>query len=176
MLGLLAAAAGALQERAEEVCDRSLRGLIRQRWSRDLCAGDALPTHGRWVALRYGAAGARGEAVHAFPGVFEIALPALRDALARGAGDERARLHALFSVLARVADTNLLYRGGPSGLDWMQAAAGAFLAGGSVFAAGWRERALAVHRACIARNLSPGGCADLLAAACFVHSLQGRGR
>jgi triphosphoribosyl-dephospho-CoA synthase len=45
-----------------------------------------------------------------------------------------------------------------------------------VFAAGWRERALAVHRACIARNLSPGGCADLLAAACFVHSLQGRGQ
>jgi len=33
-------------------------------------------------------------------------------------------------------------------------------------------RAIAVHRAFIERNLSPGGCADLLAATLFVHALD----
>jgi triphosphoribosyl-dephospho-CoA synthase len=41
-----------------------------------------------------------------------------------------------------------------------------------VFEAGWQQRAESLHRRCSAKNLSPGGCADLLAAAWFVHQLQ----
>ena len=37
-----------------------------------------------------------------------------------------------------------------------------------------RQHAESMHRECSARNLSPGGCADLLAAAWFVHQLQSR--
>jgi triphosphoribosyl-dephospho-CoA synthase len=48
----------------------------------------------------------------------------------------------------------------------------AFLETGGVAADGWQERALALHRACIARRLSPGGAADMLAAAAFVHDLR----
>ncbi|SMF15898.1 ATP:dephospho-CoA triphosphoribosyl transferase, partial [Azospirillum oryzae] len=35
-----------------------------------------------------------------------------------------------------------------------------------------RDEALALHRACVARRLSPGGSADMLAAAHFVHALR----
>ena len=102
-----------------------------------------------------------------------IALPALRGALVRGADDEHALLHTFFVLLAETQDTNVLYRGGVAGLHFMHSEAGEFLARGSVFEDGWRSRAESLHRACSERNLSPGGCADLLAAAWFIHQLQG---
>jgi hypothetical protein len=49
-----------------------------------------------------------------------------------------------------------------------------FLDRGGVFRSDWRAGAVAVHHACVARRLSPGGSADMLAAAWFVHSLRHR--
>ncbi len=83
-----------------------------------------------------------------------------------------ALLHTFFVLLAETADTNVLFRGGAEGLRFIQTQAGEFLERGSVFEPGWQERAESLHRECSARNLSPGGCADLLAAAWFVHQLQ----
>ena len=57
-------------------------------------------------------------------------------------------------------DTNLLYRGGPDGLAFVQREAAAILAGPPEQ---YIPRLETLDRACIARNLSPGGCADLLA-------------
>jgi triphosphoribosyl-dephospho-CoA synthetase len=42
----------------------------------------------------------------------------------------------------------------------------------SLLALRCRERAVAVHRECVASWLSPGGAADVLAAALFVHELS----
>jgi len=177
-LGLLSAAAGRAAMQGQQASDGALRDVLARYWQRDLIAVPipayvaAAPSHGQQVAARFRVAGARGEAVSGFPSVFETALPALRWALARGADEERARLHAFFALLAKVADTNVLYRGGAEALDDVRRGAAAFLAGGSVFAGGWRERALALHRKCSRERVSPGGCADLLAAACFVHQWQ----
>ena len=107
-----------------------------------------------------------------FPSVFEIALPALRDALDRGAETQLAFLHTFFVLLAETKDTNVLFRGGTEGLLFIQTQARDFLGRGSVFEPGWQQRAESLHRECSAKNLSPGGCADLLAAAWFVHQLQ----
>ena len=71
-------------------------------------------------------------------------------------------------------DTNLLHRGGAAGLRFAQEAAAGFLGQGGVEQAQWRERAAAVHRAFIARRLSPGGCADLLAITLFLDALDTR--
>ena len=130
------------------------------------------PSHGRLVALRYGVRGARGEAADGFPAVFECALPALRAALARGVDSREARIHTFFTLLASVTDTNLLHRGGRAGLAVVREGAAEFLALGSVFAAGWLARAENLHRRCSSLRLSPGGCADLMSAACFVHRVQ----
>jgi hypothetical protein len=43
---------------------------------------------------------------------------------------------------------------------------------GGVGRSGWRERAHAVHRAFVARRLSPGGSADLLAMSLFVQACE----
>uniref|UniRef100_UPI0018FECB72 triphosphoribosyl-dephospho-CoA synthase n=1 Tax=Burkholderia metallica TaxID=488729 RepID=UPI0018FECB72 len=48
----------------------------------------------------------------------------------------------------------------------------AFVARGGVRARDWRLRATAAHRAFVARRLSPGGAADLLAMSVFVDALE----
>ena len=174
--GILAAAAGYAIARDIEPSDAILRAVVLEKWSPDLraiaIAPSATPTHGQLMAARHGVAGARGEALQGFPSVFEAALPALRGALARGADTRLALLHTFFVLLAETLDTNVLFRGGAGGLQFIQARAADFLERGSVFEPGWQQRALALHRECSAQRLSPGGCADLLAAAWFVHQLQ----
>ncbi|MGA9666518.1 MAG: triphosphoribosyl-dephospho-CoA synthase MdcB [Gallionella sp.] len=174
--GILAAAAGCAAARNIELSDENLRVIVTTNWSGELraiaVAQAATPSHGQLMAARHGASGARGEALLGFPSVFEVALPALRSALARGADMHLALLHTFFALLSDIRDTNVLFRGGAEALVFVQTRAGEFLARGSVFVPGWQQSAESIHRECSARNLSPGGCADLLAAAWFVHELQ----
>jgi len=174
--GILAAAAGRASARNIAPSDDNLRAIVTANWSHDLraiaVAGTAIPSHGQLMAARHGATGARGEALLAFPSVFESALPALRSALARGADTQNALLHTFFVLLAETTDTNVLFRSGAEGLRFIQTQAADFLERGSVFEAGWQARAESLHRQCSMQNLSPGGCADLLAAAWFIHQLQ----
>ncbi len=174
--GILAAAAGCTAARNIAPTDENLRTIVTENWSRDLrviaVASTAMPSHGQLMAARHGVTGARGEALQGFPTVFEIALPALRSALDRGAETQLALLHTFFVLLAETQDTNVLYRGGAEGLQFIQTRAKDILERGSVFATDWQQRAESLHHQCSIKNLSPGGCADLLAAAWFVHQLQ----
>ncbi len=73
--------------------------------------------------------------------------------------------------IATTIDTNLLYRGGPEGLAFAQRTAQEFLDRGGV-ANDHRQAGLrAIGRAFVARKLSPGGSADLLAATLLVDRL-----
>jgi triphosphoribosyl-dephospho-CoA synthase len=74
--------------------------------------------------------------------------------------------------VAVLPDTNLLYRGGAGGLAFARAAASAFIRAGGVHRAGWEDDARAIHREFVARGLSPGGSADLLAASLLVLRLS----
>jgi triphosphoribosyl-dephospho-CoA synthase len=176
-LGLLAAAIGRARARRLTVSAVNLRAAL-SLWHSELTLVDAgvrsRPSHGAWVAQQFGASGARGEAQAGYPSVFDQALPALRHALSSGADERSARIHAFFVLLASVTDTNVLYRGGAGALQRVHAGAAEFLAAGSVFEAGWNRRAETLHRYCCASGVSPGGCADLLAATIFVHEVQTR--
>ena len=175
-LGLMTASTGLAWSQGRAPTDATLRDLIATYWRRELLAvpapATAVPTHGQQMAARYGATGARGEAIRGFPAVFEVALPALRYAMTRGADAKCAHLHAFFALLAHVDDTNVLYRGGREAALRLKRGAAEFMAAGSVFAAGWDERAENLHRRTSIQGLSPGGCADLLAAAVFVDQWQ----
>jgi triphosphoribosyl-dephospho-CoA synthase len=178
-LGLLAAAAGYRLTRNEGVTGGRLGRTVHAQWGRGLLANAqthcATPlSHGRCVHQRYGLGGARAEAAAGFPHVFQIGVPALQLALQETGDNERARVQCFFSLMAVVPDTNLVYRGGLSGLAYAQEAAHGFLDAGGVSHAAWRARARVVHGQFIRRRLSPGGSADLLAATLFVHSLQQR--
>jgi len=174
-LGLLCAAAGRARARGEAPTDGALRRIITAEWGGALASHQPpprRPSHGALATLRYGVSGARGEARRAFPSVFEVALPALRGALARGCDARLAHLSALFALLACVDDTNVLYRAGAAGLAFVQQAARSFRRDGDVHGPAALARAEAIHREFVERRLSPGGCADLLAAAIFVQAIQ----
>ncbi|MEH2491703.1 triphosphoribosyl-dephospho-CoA synthase MdcB [Bradyrhizobium sp. AZCC 2230] len=170
-LGLLCAAAG---YRNAVGIRKSLGRLVSERWGEDILSGPvSLRSHGAVAARRYGAGGARGEAAHGFPSVYDLALPALHAARKLAPHDEEAvRIQTCMTLIADVNDTNLLHRGGSEGLRFAQASASAFLGAGGVGSPGWRSRAADIHQAFVARNLSPGGSADLLAMTLFVDRLE----
>ncbi len=172
-LGLLCAAAGSPDFGGE---GERLGEIARRRWGRDILDAPVTAwSHGTLASRRYGVGGARGEAAAGFPHVYRVGLPALRLGLHLTNGDENAAgVQACFALIAEVADTNLLHRGGAEGLRFARRAAASFLAGGGVGGADWRARAIETHRKFVALRLSPGGSADLLAATLFVHSLESR--
>jgi triphosphoribosyl-dephospho-CoA synthase len=135
----------------------------------------ALPrpaSHGDAVARHYGVSGARGEALNGFPHVVDVALPTLHRRRAEGATEEVARLDALLDVMSRLDDTCLLYRGGAAALSAAKAGAAAVaLAGGAGTERGKKllER---LDRRLLELNASPGGSADMLAAALFLDAVE----
>ena len=174
-LGLLSAALARTIARGEPPDDAAVRRTLLANWGADLASVRPRPgcsSNGVHVARRYGATGARGEALRAFSSVFDVALPALRQALARGCDARRARISALFALLAHVEDTNILHRGGVEGLAFVRRLAREFRDAGDVHVPDALARAEAIHRMFVARRLSPGGCADLLSATLLVHDIQ----
>jgi triphosphoribosyl-dephospho-CoA synthase len=174
-LGLVAAAAGRAARCSGEPGPAALRAEVRALGAE---LRDALPedrwSHGARAARRHGVPGARAEAVAGLPHVFDVALPALERSLARGAHPRAAAVEALLHLVAILPDTNLLHRGGAEGLAFARESAREFLRAGGVHRRDWEASARAMHRAFVARNLSPGGSADLLAAGLFVRRLSRR--
>jgi triphosphoribosyl-dephospho-CoA synthase len=173
-LGLLAAAAGFSRARKLQVDGADLANVILALWGDDIeaaarCGADS---HGARMIRLHGARGAREEVLGGLPTLVGAALPALRKTLRETSCPERASIQCLFTIMAQLQDTNLLHRGGTEGLRFVQQAAQRFLRAGGVFNLHWRQRALDLHGDCVALNLSPGGAADCLAAAWFVHGLS----
>jgi triphosphoribosyl-dephospho-CoA synthase len=168
-LGLLCAAAGArVAGRVDP--SLSLGEVVTTLWGREIAGGPLLlHSHGNGVRRRFGAGGARMEAANGFPSVYDIGVPALLRGALKAPGDaEAARVEACFALIAELEDTNLLHRGGLSGLEFARAVAQLFLDFGGVADPRWRKRARAVHEVFVRRRLSPGGSADLLAMSLFV--------
>jgi triphosphoribosyl-dephospho-CoA synthase len=173
-LGLLCAAAGRTQAQGMALTPAALRAMLLRRWGAELASHGA-PAHAESNGLRvgrlHGASGAREEAALGFPSVFDVGLPALRRTLAAGRSMRHARIDALFALMAHMSDTNVYHRGGPGGAQTVREHARCFLGAGGSAAPDWQDRALDTHRVFVARRLSPGGAADLLAATCLVHAL-----
>ena len=174
-LGLLCASAGALAARGAALEAGALRRELLSAWGQPLAerVHRSGQTHGAVAARRFGLRSAGAEAMLGFPVLFETTLPALLAARQAGATPREARLQALFETLAVLDDTNMAHRGGLAGLRYAQGAARAFLAAGGALRPDALAHAAAVHADFVARRLSPGGTADMLAAACWVQRVCG---
>jgi triphosphoribosyl-dephospho-CoA synthase len=168
-LGLLCAAAG-----LEDPGGETLGAAVGRRFGRAIAAGPVpLHSHGAKAGRLYGARGARGEAAGGFPSVYDIGAPALVEGRRLAPDDPEApRVQAIFALIAAVTDTNILHRGGAEGLAFAQQRAESFLRRGGVGAPDWRAVGTRIHAEFVARRLSPGGSADLLAMSLFVHELE----
>ena len=124
-------------------------------------------TAGQRLYLQKGLRGIRGEIADGLPAVSNIALPALEEGLSKGLSFNDAAACALVQLIAQVEDSNLYHRGKDRGAAFAKEAAKAL----GKFPA--MEQIEAMDDAFIGQNLSPGGCADLLAATCFLYKLKG---
>ncbi len=129
-------------------------------------------THGEILFARYGVRGIRGEVSEGFPSIRQIALPVLRDRKASGYDDNAAYLDTLLSLMAHVDDTNVLIRTSPALLEYEKQEARKILAMGGAVSPSGLDALARLNEDFIARNLSPGGCADLLAVTILLYKLE----
>ena len=148
-------------------------------------------TAGEALYRKYGARGIRGQVADGLPAVREISLPVFKELLARGLDRNHAAAVTLLHLISHVEDTNLLHRGGLEGAAWARQAATALLTndpdchcetsahtgrGNPSLPNESRVPSLQeiseLDQQFIQRNLSPGGCADLLAVTLFLESLH----
>ncbi|WP_159876523.1 MULTISPECIES: triphosphoribosyl-dephospho-CoA synthase [Aquitalea] len=167
-LGLLlsAAAMNGSTLQAEQVCSRA---------STLACIpDDSQPVallKGSLACQAYGVGGARAEAEQAFPHLTGLALPALHAHRARGDHENTARINTLLALMSQLDDTCLLARGGRQGLQLVQTGASAVLDAGGAATLDGRRRLYQLENDMLARSLSPGGSADLLAATLLLDRL-----
>lgn len=176
-MGLLCASAGALWARDLRVSAEALRAVMLELWGDDLLARcvrrSGLP--GGTAAQRYGLRSASEEAALGFPVLFEHAYPTLAAWLQRGASKEAACLQAFMQTMSILDDCNLAHRGGLEGLAHARHAAAAFMEAGGMAHPQAMQTLRLLHENFVFRRLSPGGSADMLAAACFIARLTGVG-
>ena len=167
-LGLLSTAAGRLCRKdlsMEYAFSTPVSSLLEEASALAACSlrfPQQESTHGSEVYKRYGARGIRQEAAGGFPSVTRWVLPTLHRK--EGTLEERGR-QALLELFTSVGDTNVLHRGGPEALSALSKRAQRLLAEGSPIP----KAALAdFDKDLVQDNISPGGCADLLAVGYFL--------
>ncbi len=137
----------------------------------DRFAPCGMTTNGAQACRKYGVGGARAQAQADFPHVVDIALPRLRHSRSAGASENDARIDALVAVMVHLDDTCVLSRGGEPALHAMQALAKATLDAGGVRHRAGKQQLRLLEQDLLARQVSPGGAADLLAAGLFLDRL-----
>ena len=169
-LGLLVTAA------ARELADLTPHGVASRAGSiarlHDRHAPALTGHKGELACLDYNVGGARGQAQAGFPHVVDVALPELSRSRLRGDSETAARLNALLAVMASLDDTCVLARGGRKALAETQDGARRVLEHGGAAALAGRRHLKALDRRLVELHVSPGGAADLLAAALFLNRLQ----
>ncbi len=167
-MGILCGAAGRLWKPegtwdAEEIF-REVAEMTREAMAADFREGG--DTAGFRLYDACGIRGIRGEVADGLPSVAKLGLPVYQSAFCRLMDKNAAGVHTLLTLIANVQDTNMLKRGGP---ELAKAAADrcADLLSRNYSLADVEE----LDGWFIRNNLSPGGCADLLAAVYFIREL-----
>lgn len=125
-------------------------------------------TAGGRLYLEKGIKGIRGEVSEGFPSVKNISLPTFKKALSEGFSENDSAVFALLHLIENVEDTNILSRGGEEGSIFAKSVAKELLSK-SPFPD--LKEVVSADKRFIEKNLSPGGCADLLAVTYFIYEI-----
>jgi triphosphoribosyl-dephospho-CoA synthase len=170
ILGLLISATALLDE--DKASALVVAAIAKKIASFEDGAAPQLVSHGDMVAKRYGVSGARGEALRGFPHVVDIALPMLHSRRASGALETVARLDTLLSIMSRLDDTCLLYRGGEEALGTAKEGATAVMNAGGTGTPLGKQQLKRLDRQLLEMGVSPGGSGDLHAATLFLDAIE----
>ncbi|MDA3949694.1 MAG: triphosphoribosyl-dephospho-CoA synthase [Spirochaeta sp.] len=159
--------------RLRDAVQRMTHGIVDRELAA-LDAGDGHAcrqlTHGEALHRKYGVSGIRGEAETGFPAIFEVAVPVFTATVLAGGTRNDGAVQALLHLMAVVEDTTVLYRGGPQAMETMRRHATVALGLGGIMTGAGRRYLQEMNRHFVNENISPGGCADLLAGTLFVIS------
>lgn len=157
-------------------------------------------THGERLFQMYGERGIRGQAMEGFPILRDTAVPwlrrfqnigtdaelqhdiAARATLRRGLLQDTGSMHAehfenavhvstLIAIMSVLNDTNVFIRSSYEDMCWLQAESSTILGMGAMFTEEGVRAVEALNMACIEKNISPGGAADILAVAILLLKL-----
>jgi triphosphoribosyl-dephospho-CoA synthase CitG len=168
-LGIICCATGTLQTQTPqdpvaEICHEAAK-MVKGIVANELAHGTRNPkTAGERIYLTHGITGVRGEAEAGFPHVI-AAYACLQEAIDTYSWND-ACCQALLYLIIHTQDTNVINRQGLTGLHTLQAGAKALPL--KNFQKNYRAYCIQSTR----QNLSPGGCADLLALAIFFYLLN----
>lgn len=177
-MGLIGAAAGLFYQIHENFCPEDILSLAGA-----LCA-DTLEqdferidpssprTHGEVLYVRYGIKGIRGEAQKGFPSIRDISLPAIRFRKKTCTDDNQVYLNTLLALMSQVDDTNVLIRTNHALLNYEKAEASRILSLGGASTQAGLDALRQLNEDFIRLNISPGGCADLLAVTILLWQLE----
>ena len=127
-------------------------------------------THGSKMREKYNVIGAREEAIHGFPSISDVALPAAK--IFRHNTEEITRLNMLLALMATVDDTCILHRSNMAVLESVQQRSAEILKhGGLGIPENWTHY-LELDNYISTQWVSPGGSADLLAGAIFIQKIS----
>lgn len=129
-------------------------------------------TNGELLYLRYSTKGIRGEAQKGFPSVRTVSLPAMRSAFSTGQSENEAYLNTLLTLMANVDDTNVLSRTNTVVQGYVKSEAAQLLKIGGASTPKGMEALKKLNQKFIHMNVSPGGCADLLAVTILLYRLE----
>ena len=177
-LGILAAAAGYCYSTmhdlsSDTVCNAA--GVIAKASESDfLHLNTASMTKGRGLYEAYGIRGVRGEAASGFESVRKYALPVMRELFLHGGYNKNdIYLQVLLHLMVNIVDTNVIARCGIDALEYMQNSTKNVLAMGGALSLQGKAELYRMDEAYIKRNISSGGCADLLSVAIMLNLLDG---
>lgn len=173
-LGFASAAVGQCLAANRQLNAGSISQKIQNTWHHDLLnhlQRDS-NSHGQRMRNQYGITGAIEEVASGFKTVMEVALPAYIDTYAKTANIQKASIQSLFSLMAYVQDTNIVWRGGLSALYIVQDIAKQFLARGGVLQQHWIQDVSNIENYFVQHRLSPGGSADLLGVTLFLLKVE----
>ena len=172
-LGIICGALGTLwsaenpypeTERIFEMCSLITKKAVENDFQNIDCS-----TAGGRLFLQKGIKGIRGEAAEGFPSVKNISLPVFEKAVHEGYCENDAGCIALLHLISEVDDTNIYSRGGDVGSTFAKKEAKRVLESTPLPTKAQIE---ALDKKFTERNLSPGGCADLLAVTYFIHKIK----
>ena len=128
-------------------------------------------TKGEEAYIKYNINGIRGEAASGFTSVSSYGLPTLKKALNKGATLENAGVETLLRLISCVEDTNIIGRSSPSTLKEIQTNINVFFMSCPSTQEIIKYASL-LDLQFIKNNISPGGCADLLAVTYMLHFIE----
>ncbi len=172
-IGILCAAIGRLwlpQAPFRSICDicSECANMVKKAVIEDFKQIDTTTAGGR-LYLKYGLTGIRGEAATGFESVTKISLPCYKSFSNKNFSPNDAGAITLLHLISSVKDTNLYHRGGTEGAEYAMQTARQLL---TDCPEPTKKQIESIDDAFIKRNLSPGGCADLLAITYFLYSLE----